>query len=287
MPLDAFTLRALAAELEARCVGTKIDRVSMPARDEVVLTLRGRAGGGRLLLSANPASPRACMASRPRENPASPPMFCMLLRKLLSGGVIRRVSQPPAERMLVFEIDASDELGERRELKLILEMISRRANLVVVDAEGRITDAIRRVDGDIAAGKRQVLPGLFYRPPDAREGLDPFEAAEEELREFARAIPPGVDPAERMLHGLRGLSPLVCRELAHRAGESRERLAGLIFALRDLAACAPWILLKDGQAKDFSAIEITQYGGGWSCERRESFSELLEEFFADRERDEQ
>lgn len=287
MPLDAFTLRALAAELEGRCVGMKIDRVAMPTRDEIVLVLRGRAGGGRLLLSANSASPRACMAVRQRENPSSPPMFCMLLRKLIGGGVIRGVTQPPAERILEFEIEASDELGELRRLRLVLEMISRRANLVLVDEEGRITDAIRRVDGDLSTGKRQVLPGLYYRPPEAREGIDPFEADAEEIRRFAAEIPAGVDPTDRLLHGLRGLSPLVCRELAHRAGEDRERLAELIEGLRDTGASAPWLVLKDGAPKDFSAIEITQYGSGWDCVRRESFSALLEEFFGEREQTEQ
>ena len=286
MPLDAFTLRGLTAELAERCVDTKIDKVTQPTRDEIILNLRGRNGGGRLLLSAGSGSPRACLTAEARENPAVPPMFCMLLRKLIGGGIIRRVTQPSAERMLAFEIEAMDELGELRTLRLVLELITRRANLVLVDQEGRIIDCIRRVEGDLAEGKRQVLPGLFYRPPEAREGIDPFAASPEEIEAAVASFVPGADLTEEILKTFRGFAPLVCRELAFRYPDGGAALSGAICALREGEQLAPWLILKDGVPKDFSALEPTQYGEGWSWERMESYSQLMERFFSTRDREE-
>ena len=182
MPLDALCLTAVAAELRAAVAGGKIDKLYQPTRDEVVLYVRGQGENVRLLLSANPGHPRANLTTLNRENPEQPPMFCMLLRKHLQGARILELNQPPLERILEFRLETLDELGDRVERRLVLEAMGRSANLLLLDGEGRIIDCIRRVDGDLGRGQRQLLPGLFYRQPPAPDKLNPFTIEPEELR---------------------------------------------------------------------------------------------------------
>ena len=173
MPLDAICLSALVEELRAALLGGKIDKIYQPGRDEVVLHVRGAAGNVKLLLSASPSQPRAQLTELSRENPGTPPMFCMLLRKHLTGGRILDITQPPMERLVDFRLETIDELGDRVERRLVLECMGRRANLILLDADGRIVDSLRRVDGDMSS-RRQVLPGMFYRLPPTPDKLNPF-----------------------------------------------------------------------------------------------------------------
>ena len=139
MPLDALCLSGLVRELDQIVTGGKLDKIYQPGRDEILLALRTPAQGNvRLLLSANPNHPRPQLTQIPRENPDKPPMFCMLLRKHLSGARILAVEQPHLERAVVFTLEALSELGDRVERKLVLEMIGRRSNLILLDGEGRI-----------------------------------------------------------------------------------------------------------------------------------------------------
>ena len=132
MPFDAVFLSAVTAELRTSLVGSRIDKVQMPARDLVVLQFHGPAGNGRLLLSASSNSPRLHLTSAPLENPAQPPMFCMLLRKHLSGGRIVELRQPPMERMVDLVMDCTDEMGEPVQKHLILELMGRNSNLILL-----------------------------------------------------------------------------------------------------------------------------------------------------------
>ncbi len=172
MPLDALCLSGLVHELNGALSGARIDKIYQPGRDEVVLALRAPGGNVKLLLSANPNHPRPQLTQLPRENPDAPPMFCMLLRKHLSGGRILSIAQPHLERVVEIRLEALDELGDRVERRLVLEAMGRHSNLILLDGEGRITDCLRRVDGDMSA-RRQVLPGLFYRLPPPRPSWTP------------------------------------------------------------------------------------------------------------------
>ena len=172
MPLDALCLSGVVHELQNALSGAKIDKIYQPGRDEVVLALRAPAGNVKLLLSASPSHPRAHLTQISRENPYKPPMFCMLLRKHLSGARLLELVQPPMERVVDLRLEALDELGDRVERRLVLEAMGRHSNLILLDGEGRIMDCLRRVDSDMSA-RRQVLPGLFYRLPPAQEKLDP------------------------------------------------------------------------------------------------------------------
>ena len=158
MAIDAVCLTAIVAELGPQLTGLRVDKVQQPARDQVVLLFRGK----RLLLCAGAGAPRLQLTEIPRDNPAEPPMFCMLLRKHLSGARLAGLSQPPLERLVKLEFDASDELGRAGKRTLVLEAMGRRSNLILLDGEDRILDSLRRVDADMSAA-RQVLPGRPLR----------------------------------------------------------------------------------------------------------------------------
>ena len=183
MALDAIALQAVVAELQ-ELLGLRIDKVQQPARDQIVLLLRSR----RLLLNAGAGAPRLQLTAVSRENPAEPPMFCMLLRKHLAGARIAAITQPPLERLVRIELDASDELGRAGRRTLVLEAMGRRSNLILLDEDGRIIDSLRRVDADLSA-TRQVLPGLFYQPPASAGRLPFLDETPEGFQEKFRSAP--------------------------------------------------------------------------------------------------
>ncbi len=296
MPLDAICLTAVANEIRSAVVGGRIDKIHQPGRDEVVLAVRANENC-KLFLSANPSHPRAQLTAISRENPDKPPMFCMLLRKHLTGARILDIEQPPMERVLRLIMEATDELGDRVERQLVLEAMGRHSNLILLDEEGRIIDCLRRVDSDMSA-RRQVLPGLFYHLPPAQAKLDPTLLSREELeRELSRA--PEETQADRwLLDTFGGLSPLICRELAFRAGGStdirlhqlgekgRSRLLDELGQLLDDVRqnrLTPTIVKRNNKLADFTFMPVRQYEGQAQVTAAESFGQLLDDFYAARE----
>jgi len=213
MPLDAICLSAVAEELRAAVLGGKIDKIYQPVRDEIVMAVRGSRENVKLLLSAGPNHPRVQLTRITRENPDTPPVFCMLLRKHLTGARILDITQPPVERPVEFKLECLDELGDRVERRLVLELMGRSANLILLDSEGRITDCVRRVEGDLATGKRQLLPGLFYHPPVPQDKRNPLDLEEGELEGLMAAAPEEGAVDKWLLDTFNGLSPLICREI--------------------------------------------------------------------------
>ena len=297
MPLDALCLSGLVHELNTAAAGAKIDKIHQPGRDEFIIALRSPLGNVKLLISASPAHPRVQLTNLTRENPDTPPMFCMLLRKHLNGARILDITQPPLERVVIIRMEAMDELGDRVERKLVLEAMGRHSNLILVDAEGRIIDCLRRVDYEMSE-KRQVLPGLLYRLPPTQEKLDPTVLDREELEHRLALAPEQAQADQWLLDTFGGLSPLVCRELAHRAGgstdarlhlmgsEGKIRLLDELEALMGLVRqqkCAPHMITIDDKPKDFTFLRVEQYGDAAQLKPYESFSQLLDDFYELRE----
>ena len=180
MPLDAICLRALTNELKGQLLGARIDKVQQPERDLLLLSVRTQSGNAKLLVHGGVGSARVHFTAGTFENPAEPPMFCMLLRKYLSGGKILELRQPPAERLAELVIEATNEMGDKVRRRLILEMMGRRTNLLLLDGEDRIVDCLRRVEGDLTQA-RPLLPGMFYHLPDPQPGKkDPNRLTEED-----------------------------------------------------------------------------------------------------------
>ncbi len=297
MALDALCLTALVKELSQVLVGGKIDKIHQPSKDEIVMAVRTGNGNVKLLLSANSSRPRPQLTTLPRENPDVPPMFCMLLRKHLTNARILSLYQPPLERVVSFKLEALDELGDRVERQLVLEAMGRHSNLILLDGEGRITECLRRVDGDMSA-QRQVLPGMFYRFPPTQNKIDPAGCSHEELAEILISAPEEVQVDKWLLDTFGGLSPLVCREIAYRAsGTTDVRLhqldeqgrEALLNATRDILSLitedktTPTQLKLDGKPKDFTFFGVEQYGDAMERETAPTFSELLDDFYHTKE----
>ena len=285
MPLDAVCIHALAAELEDRLAGGRIDKVQQPERDMLLLSVRAKGENLRLLLSAGVGSARVHVTGASYENPAEAPMFCMLLRTHLVGARILSVRQPDWERMLILELDARDELGVSSRKQLVAELIGRSANLILVGEDGRILDCIRRADfgGDAL---RRMLPGMIYRLPPKQEKTPFFETEPERLRELAQGADRDVPIDKWLLDSFSGLSPLLCRELAARCGGTYETLPEQMEALQETVAAGeyvPTLLTRDGKPQDFSFLPITQYGRESVNEAFDSFSALLDAFYTRRD----
>ena len=290
MPLDAVCLQAVVAELAPQITGSRIEKIQQPARDQVVLLLRGNR---RLLLSAGGGQPRLHLTELPRDNPAQPPMFCMLLRKYLSGGIIESIQQAPLERVVTLTVSAADELGERSQFSLILEAVARRANLILADRDGHIIDCLRRIDFEMNPD-RQVLPGLFYHLPTPPDKVSPFTVTEEEFAALAAAAGEGAPADQWLVRTVNGLSPLVARELTFRACGSTDApvtwhtaaLWSAFAAWRDTVNeknFTPAMLKRSGVPMDFTYLHVGQYGGATEEETYTSFSRLLDDFYEKRE----
>ena len=244
MPLDAITVTALRRELWEKLKGAKIDKVQQPERDMLVLSLRGKTGNFRLLLAAGAGNARVHITRESMENPAEPPMFCMLLRKHLVGARIAALEQPDHERMLVFHLDTRDEMGDLSLKQLVVEMIGRSSNIILLGSDGRIIDCMRRMDfaGD---SLRRLLPGMIYRLPPKQDKTDFFSSDADLRRQLTDRADRTIPPEKWLLDSFSGLSPLVCRELSYRCGGSYDTLPQQLDALQDAVAAGeftPWLI---------------------------------------------
>lgn len=248
MALDSLCIASLKRELSEALLGGKVDKVTQPGRNEIVLHMRGKRENVKVLFSAEPGCCRVQLTSLNRENPAQPPVFCMLLRKHLTGGRLLEIQQPEQERILRFRFQCTDELGDSVKRELVLEMLGKGPNLILLDGEERILACTRRVEGDLASGKRQVMPGLFYHLPEPFFAVPPLLKREAEFR--------GLEPAE-----------------------AYERWAGEIQEGRYEHV----MLCREGKGFDVSFLPILQYGPEVENRRFGTFGEMLDEYFAKRE----
>ena len=289
MAFDAYFLTAVLEELRQKATGARVEKIHQPARDTVILHLRCETGRHKLLIAANPAAPRLHLTVSSPENPAEPPMFCMLLRKHLSGARLSGISQLPMERMVRLRFDCIDELGDPVQKSLVVELMGRTCNIYLLGPDDRILDCLRRIGLDESA-KRAALPGLIYVMPEPVAKADPLHT--EDYIPLLDA--PGPDAlAERLMAVFGGLSPLVCREAAlFAAGDTDARPENKdipavaeklrLFFREHLMHPAPYYYAAaDGTPKQFAFCPIRQYG---SFLEAESFGSLMDMFYIVRDR---
>ena len=289
MPLDAICLQGVVGELAPQLTGSRIEKIQQPARDQIILLLRGSR---RLFLNAGANQPRIHLTEQLRDNPSQPPMFCMLLRKHLSGGIIESVRQEALERVVTLTVLASDEMGERSRFTLVWEGMPRRANLILCDRDGRIIDCLRRVDLE-AEQDRQVMPGLFYRLPTRQDKRSPLSVTEEEFAALLGRAAPDAPLDGWLLDTFTAISPLVARDLTVRACGSTDAPASQGNALWDVFSrwqrgvnennFTPTLIKRNGSLADFTYGPVTQYGTYAETEIYDSFSHLLDDFYEKRE----
>ncbi len=300
MALDGAFLRHIKKELEQKLIGARVDKIHQPNREELVVSFRGYDMACKVLFSARANSARVHFTSIPLENPKQPPMLCMLLRKKLQGSKLTAIRQPELERLLHFDFDSIDELGDHVTLTLTMEIMGRYSNIILTGPDGKIIDALKRVDAEMSS-QRLVLPGLTYHLPPPQDKLCMLTAGTPELQEALKALPRDMELSKALLGVLQGVSPVVCREIAHRAGRGREltaftmdeeqrfRLGFFYQKVREMvieAAGTPHMAVNpQKKPMDFSFLDVQQYGTSAVVRQGEGFSQLLDDFY--REKDQQ
>ena len=291
MAFDAFYMSCVLQQIRSRATGARVEKIHQPSRDTVMILLRCEGGREKLLLAANPAAPRLHFTTASPENPPEPPMFCMLLRKHLSGARLASVSQPPMERAATFTFDCTDEMGFPVQKRLVAELMGKTCNIYLLDGDGRIIDCLRRIGLD-AGAKRTALPGMYYQEPEKVEKIDPLAL---EIIDYVNLLSAtGADLlSDRLMDTLGGLSPLVCREAALFAtGSVDARIEGvdtaavaeklhLFFREHLSRPCPSYFAQSDGTPKQFAFCPIRQYG---SYQTADGFSELLDLYYTVRDR---
>ena len=289
MAFDAFYMGAVLEEIR-QLTSPRVEKIHQPSRDTVIIHLRHGEGRAKLLIAANPTAPRLHLTAANPENPAEPPMFCMLLRKHLMGARLNSLSQPPMERCVTFTFDCTDEMGFPVQKRLVCELMGRTCNIYLLSPEGRIIDCLRRIGLD-ESSKRAALPGLNYQDPEPVTKEDPTTYTLENWEEFLNKT--GSDVlSDRLMDTLGGLSPLVCREAAlfvagssdARVGDLREDAADKLdlFFKEHLNHPRPYFYAQaDGTPKQFAFCPIRQYG---ACQEAESFGAMLDMYYTLRDR---
>lgn len=296
MALDAATLSLAAAELKQALSNSRIDKIFEPTRDEVVMTLRSRTETFKLLLSARSGSARVCFTGESFENPATPPSFCMLLRKYLSGGKLLDVRMLQGDRIVFFDFQCVNEMGDLVVNTLAAELMGRYSNLVLFQGE-KIIDALKRVDFEDSE-VRQLLPGLKYTLPPAPPRPNFFSLGSAGL--VAAAMQKELPVADALLKSTSGVGPVVCREAAFRAfGDEAPISAAGMDAAQQQKLCAALdevrsiyeqggvptsVHAADGRAVEYSFLPLTQYGESAAQETFASYSELLENYYSTKDR---
>lgn len=296
MALDGIFLHLLSEELKEVLIGSKVDKIHQTQKTELVLTLRTRSGAYRLLMSASGNAPRLHLTTQQIENPPKPPMLCMLLRKHLGGATLLDIQQEGLDRILKLVFSSVNELGDRVTRTLVIEIMAQYSNIILLDENDVIIDAVKRVD-NTKSSVREVLPSLRYELPPSQNKLDITRNSAEEIIDAITSK--NIKLNNAILSSMEGMSPVLCREIAFRtagidavADELTEnQKIKLAFELeilkntvlnRTLSPNA--VADTDGKLLDFSFIPITQYGTVAQYLSYESLSETLERFYFERER---
>lgn len=297
MALDGITLKFIKDEISEYIVGAKVEKIYQPSKCELVFLMRSRQGAYRLYMSAEAISPRIHLTANSPENPSKPPMLCMLFRKRLTGATLTQIEQISLDRVLRLDFDATNEIGDRVKLHIFIEIMAQRSNIVLVDENGKIIDAVKRVD-ETKSTYREILPGGTYVLPPSQNKLDISKCSADEI---VNAVLENSEQklSSAVLSTLLGVSPIVCREIAYYcAGDDiqtglltdsgKNKLKEKILKIQNqLEKNIPFpqvVFDTEEKPLDFSFTEIEQYGMTLKKQNFESFSELLDFFCYEKDR---
>lgn len=298
MPFDRVFLSQIKHEIEPVILGGRVDKIHQPAKETIVIAMRSLGGNHKLLISASASNPRIHFTQLPQDNPKTPPMFCMLMRKHLTGAKLIEIRQIGLDRVLQLDFETVNELGDRVVLTLSVEIMGRHSNIILVGADNRVIDAVKRVNDEMSQ-VRPVLPGMSYTMVPAGDRLSIYTATPSQILERIRKNP-GQQVHKALLGALEGMSPLVCREVAFNAFQDWELLVSqldeekevrLKFHLAQLSnrlnkgETVPTMLVdKSGCPSEYTYLDVNQYGHVLVSRPYESYSQLLDAFYSERDR---
>ncbi len=295
MAFDAGMLSCLLHEIDCKVNTGKIEKIHMPQKDMVILVMKNGRETYRLLINAGPSSPRICLTAERTENPATPPMFCMMLRKHLGGAKLIGAEQMGFERAARFAFETYDELGFKTTKYLIAEIMGKFSNLILADAEDKMIGILHPVDFTTSQ-KRQLLPGMRYEAPPKQDKTDPMTVTREVFNGiFANAdLSQATDKA--LTSRFAGMASVTAREIAYRAGGRTDaslaecadtlwkEFSAYVSLIQNHTGVPVLLLSPEGTPKEYSYMELLQYGESMRCVQKESFSELIDSYFCERSR---
>lgn len=293
MAFDGIVIANLVKELNDTILNGRISKIAQPENDELLLTLKGNNGQVRLLLSASASLPLIYLTKGNKPSPMTAPNFCMLLRKHIANGRITKIWQPHMERIINFEIEHLNELGDLCHKQLIIEIMGKHSNIIFCDEEGKIIDSIKHIPAQVSS-VREVLPGRMYFIPETQEKYNPLETSQEEFSEKVFAKPQNL--MKSIYTTYTGISPVIASELCHRAGldgdrptaalspEEKQHLyhhfSWLMDDIRE-GKFTPIIVKNGKEPVEFSAVSLTQYKD-MDIISYPGISQVLETFYADK-----
>lgn len=291
MALDGITIAALKKEFEDRLLGSRIYKIAQPEKDELLLTFKTQDGQCRLLISADASLPFLYLTDTNKTSPAQAPGFCMLLRKHIQNGRITAIRQPSLERILMFDIDHLNEMGDMCRKTLVVEIMGKHSNIIFLDDRNMIIDSIKHISSAVSS-VREVLPGRDYFIPNTQNKSDPLSITREEFTELISAKP--MPAAKAIYSSLTGFSPVMAEELLFRSGldssmpassfteDELMHLYNNFLWLTDSIKSGgfkPNMILKNNAPVEFAAIELTQYGNP-ETRTSPSMSVILNDYYA-------
>ncbi len=295
MAFDAGIMRAVARRIEAQCADGRIEKIYQPERDEVVLLVRAGGRERRLLINAGSACPRITLTEHKSENPATPPMFCMMLRKYFTGAKFIAAEQPGFERVIRLVFECRDELGFKTRRELICELMGKYSNMIAVGEDERILGILKPIDF-AASAIRQLLPGMKYTLPPPQDKLDPLTVTREEFNAAARSADATRSAVKFISSTFLGFAAVTAREIVFRASGSctatlEECAARLFDCMKEVVSAADaggiepsMAKSSDGMPTDFLYTRLTQYDSAEGVEVTlfDSVEQLIDEFYSTR-----
>ena len=295
MAFDGFVTHSIAAELRSKLMHGKIDKIYQPEKDEITINIRTADGAKRLLISAASQNPRMHLTEQTRENPITAPLFCMILRKHLTGGKIIGIRQNGFDRTVGIDIECYTEMGDLTRKSIVAEIMGRHSNIILIQDDNKIIDCVKHIDFTVST-VRQVLPGLIYELPPAQDKENPENADSARLAEIIAAAPHDALLDKLLLSAYTGMSPLMAREIVFRACASAKTAAcevdaekfakhavGIIGEI--VSSCDGGCIVTEssgGKPIAFSCTDLTQYAGSGKLTHYPSISCAVEEFFRGR-----
>lgn len=293
MAFDGVTIAGIVSELKDKLVGNRIYKIAQPEKDELILTVKGSCGQVRMLMSADASLPLLYLTGKNKTSPMTAPNFCMLLRKHLQNARIVSVVQPGLERIVRFELEHLNEMGDLCRKYLIIELMGKHSNIIFCDDKDMIIDSIKHISGMVSS-VREVLPGRSYFIPKTQDKAELLECSMDEMAAVLKAKSLPVYKA--IYTGFTGVSPCIAQELCYRAGVDADRpsseleggaLDRIVSEISGLADCIKNkefsfnVVYENNQPAEYAAIRLSSYAQDQS-RSFESISALLEYYYAEK-----
>jgi len=295
MALDGIVIKNIIKELNTTILNGRVDKIYQPEKDEIMINIYNKGNTHKLLISANSSNPRIHLTNSSKDNPSSPPMFCMLLRKHLTGGTVLNVEQYEMDRIIFIDISSLDELGNMTTKRLVVEIMGKYSNIILVDKDStKIIDAIKRVTSEMSR-VREVLPGTIYTLPKQENKINPLSISQNEFFEQLAKQNESLKTHKFFYNSFMGMSPLIAKEICYLSNidmdmpigmlsnDDINRLYNTFLSVMDKVKnekFSPTLIRKEYSEdyRDFYCLDIEQFGDDRKVQM-ESINIVLDKYY--------